>query len=399
MDNEQYVVQSNSSNFKGLPLNYYADERKDAETVYRAESEKGRAVELLGGFPGHYSSLKQNWFVCNNRNVINFPESDIVSFLRENLPSGSGFNNPWDIEFAGHEFYCESVFEHMNDNGMYDRNIAFMVEIPFDNAMDFRIVIGNQSDRKFAEADDLVSYFEDTIAECLRPVAEKFEKLIDSYPQTEYVDIYNSKDTLRNDKSGLHTAQSNDLDFSQRFLVGSGTSSCATGDSLTDIDIYLSEQSAEQRHFCKIYDHQTNLMISGSEYLMSKYDNVDRWRPWDFTNYFKKDEECVILEQRDIISRADQEKGIKHCLVLGNWKKNDAMPDGEYATWLVTNDTDDKSFVKRGGNYFPTVFYDSPKAALAAARRDLQERYKKEVDRIQHENDDFQKIHDQGFAQ
>ncbi|MBQ8698036.1 MAG: hypothetical protein IJ521_03445, partial [Schwartzia sp.] len=119
----------------------------------------------------------------------------------------------------------------------------------------------------------------------------------------------------------------------------------------------------------------------------------------DFTHYFEKDEGCAILDQKDVTSLADREDGIRQCLVLVNWKKNDAMPDGEYATWIVINNTSDKSFVRREGNYFPTVFFDSPKAALAAAKADFNERLEKEKARVDKDNEFVKQKHERGFAQ
>lgn len=402
MAEKEYVVQSCSDDFRGLPRNYYTADRKDADMFYQKEVEKGYAVTMFYGEPSHYDIVQQSWFVCDGRIVLhpNDVINPVCDMLREHLPSGSGFNNRWNIDFIGNDkFFCESVYEHMNDAGMYDRNIGFLVEVPFSDPMNFKISIPSEKDRKFAEDDDLVSYFGDTIAESLTPFVEKCKKVYCSLPEINYKLMYAAIDTLRSDISHLHTAQHNDLDFDQRYLVGSGSSSCATADSLREIDQYLSEQSIEHRDFCKIYDHETNLMIDGSDYLSSKYDGSDRWRPWSFTHYFEKDAGCVILEQKDIISLADQEKGIKQSLVLGNWNKNDAMPDGEYATWIATNDTDDKSFVLRAGNTFPTVFYDSAEAALKAAKLDFTKRLNKETERIKKENEAVKSKGVRGFSQ
>lgn len=401
MNEKEYVVQSTPDDFKGLPRNYYTANQKDAEMFYQAESKKGYAVTLLHGEPGHYDTLQRNYFVCDNRIILDSGDfiEDMNNLLREHLPSGSGFNNSWDIDLVDKKFWCESVYEHMNDAGMYDRNIDFVVEIPLDNPIGFEVSVPSEKDRKFAESDDLISYFEDTIAEHIRPVVAEWEERFRHLPEVEYGRIYAANDTLRFELSNLHTAQHNDLDFDQRYLVGSGSSSCATADSLREIDQYLSEQSIDHRHFCKIYDHETNLMIDGSDYLMSKYDGSDRWRPWSFTHYFKNEAGCVILEQKDIISLADQEKGIKQSLVLGNWNKNDAMPDGEYATWIATNDTPDKSFILRAGNMFPTVFYDSVDAALKAAKSDFIDRFDKETERIKKENEAVKSKGVRGFSQ
>lgn len=407
MSEKEYVVQSAPDDFKGLPRNYYTTDQKDAEMFFQAEVEKGRAVTLFYGAPGHYDTLELSYCVRNNRIIPNSSINQFSDMLREYLPSGNGFNNCWDINFTdtriGQNFYpifwCNSFYEHMNDAGMCDRKFELFVEVPLTDPMDFLIEGPFDEDRCFVEDTDLDSYFKDTIAEHLRPMIEKWEKYFSSFPEVKYERIYAAKDTLKFEMSNLHTKQHNDLDFSQRYLVAFGTSSCATADSLREIDQYLSEQSIDHRHFCKIYDHETNLMIDGSDYLTSKYDGADRWRPWSFTHYFEKEAGCVIFKQKDIISLADQEKGIKQSLVLGNWNKNDAMPEGEYATWIATNDTPDKSFVLRAGNTFPTVFYDSADAAFKAAKLDFTERFNKETERIKKENEVVKSKEARGFSQ
>ena len=402
MSEKLYVVQSCPDDFQGLPRNYYTADRKDADMFYQSEVKSGfHAVTMFYGEPGHYDKIKQSWFVSDGRLVLhpNGLIDQVSELLREHLPSGSGFNNRWDIDFVGNDkFFCSSVYEHMNDAGMYDRNIGFFVEVPVSDPMNFKVSIPSEHDRKFAEDDDLISYFGDTIAENLRPMIEKWDKIYSSLPDIQYNLLYSAIDTLRFEMSNLHTAQNNDLDLNQRYLITSGTSSCATADSLREINQYLSEQSIDHRDFFKIYDNKTNLMIASSDYLMSMYDGSDRWTPWSFTHYFEKEAGCVILEQKNIISLVDQEKGIKQSLVLGNWNKNDAMPDGEFATWIATNDTDDKSFVLRAGNTFPTVFYPSAADASKAAYQDFEERLKKEEERIKAENETFKQKGDRNFV-
>ena len=210
----------------------------------------------------------------------------------------------------------------------------------------------------------------------------------------------NPSEVNKSEHSGLHTAENNDLDFNQRYLVTYGPRDLATADSLEEIDKFFSEQRTSDGCFYKIHDHQTHLVIEGIYYFSSQNDFANRWRPDDFTHYFEKENGCVIREQRDITSLADDEKGIMKFLVLGNWKKNDAMPDGEYATWIATNDTPDKTFVLREGNTFPTVFYPSAEAALKAAKVDFRERFEKEFARIIKEDKElFKQEKERGFSQ
>ena len=102
----------------------------------------------------------------------------------------------------------------------------------------------------------------------------------------------------------------------------------------------------------------------------------------DFLLKFKAIEGGVILQKEDIASAVDKEYGITKYLALGNWKRNEAMPDGEYATWIITNDTVDKSLALTESTIFPTVYYETAQEAFQAAQLDFQERLEKERERV-----------------
>ena len=108
-----------------------------------------------------------------------------------------------------------------------------------------------------------------------------------------------------------------------------------------------------------------------------------------FAHTFKNQEGCIIYKEENVSSLSDKWKGVEQYLVLGNWKRSDSMPLGEYATWIVSNDTPDKSFCLKNGVTFPSCFYDSKKSVVNAVKEDFASRLAKERARVSHENEAF----------
>ena len=102
--------------------------------------------------------------VTEKINLMNCSIEDIV----ELLPHGSGFNGEWDAKIEDNTFVGNTIYEHMNENGMYDFDAPFMVKIPLEDAVNFEIKLtGTEEQNRLAEDDDLITYFEDIIAESL----------------------------------------------------------------------------------------------------------------------------------------------------------------------------------------------------------------------------------------
>lgn len=70
------------------------------------------------------------------------------------------------------------------------------------------------------------------------------------------------------------------FDFSQRFMIGSGTATRATLDTIEDVDEYLAAQSDLDRHFCKIYDREKHQYTDGFNYAGKRYGRPVEWWPW-----------------------------------------------------------------------------------------------------------------------
>ena len=115
----------------------------------------------------------------------------------------------------------------------------------------------------------------------------------------------------------------------------------------------------------------------------------------DFRNVFSNDgENTVIFRQENVTSALDRAEGLSQYLLLGRWKQNEAMPEGEYATWIAVNNNVNGDFGRREGNYFPT-FNCSGAEALDAAFSDFKARLEKERDRM---NRDQKKAEERGFT-
>ncbi len=106
--------------------------------------------------------------------------------LDNNLSHGSGINDKWHYKRHKENYECDNVYEHMNENGFYDRAISFSVKIPDKDPMAFKIIIhGSSSDRKFAEKDELKPYLEDLIADSITPISDEYKKLANSLSRSK----------------------------------------------------------------------------------------------------------------------------------------------------------------------------------------------------------------------
>jgi hypothetical protein len=113
--------------------------------------------------------------MMNNINLSVLTAEEIV----ELLPHGSGFNGDWEAFLEDGLFVGKMTYEHMSEEGMYDFNVPFELRIPVEDAMEFIIELtGSEEQNHLAEEDDLVPYFEDTIAEAIR---YGYKKLVGSY--------------------------------------------------------------------------------------------------------------------------------------------------------------------------------------------------------------------------
>ena len=102
--------------------------------------------------------------VSEKINLMNCSIEDIV----ELLPHGGGFNEEWDAKIEDNTFVGNTIYEHLNENGMYDFDAPFIVKIPLEDAINFEIKLtGTEEQNRLAEDDDLITYFEDIIAESL----------------------------------------------------------------------------------------------------------------------------------------------------------------------------------------------------------------------------------------
>ena len=74
------------------------------------------------------------------------------------------------------------------------------------------------------------------------------------------------------------------FDFRQRLMIGAGTSTIATMDSLEEVATHLETMKPIDRHFCWIYDHAKLRRIEGSMFRCAQYDgDVDgslNWKEW-----------------------------------------------------------------------------------------------------------------------
>ncbi|MBQ8698037.1 MAG: hypothetical protein IJ521_03450, partial [Schwartzia sp.] len=134
------------------------------------------------------------------------------------------------------------------------------------------------------------------------------------------------------------------MKYNMRFCAELGMKHCNF-----EIDPYIPENVFLNREHLKAFqDKAKRLHLKIHEpkslFLIPDKSAVDyELLESDFLLKFKEIEGCVILQKEDIANAVDKEHGITKYLALGNWKRNEAMPDGEYATWIITNDTVDKS--------------------------------------------------------
>ena len=103
---------------------------------------------------------------------------DMVVELQDALPSGSGFNNPWEVEKKRNAIHASSTYEHMNEDGMYDKNIQFTLKFPYTDVMSFSSVFhGSDADKRFIKNDNFQEYLEETVAYHLSEHKEQFHSL------------------------------------------------------------------------------------------------------------------------------------------------------------------------------------------------------------------------------
>lgn len=91
------------------------------------------------------------------------------------LPSGSGFDDAWDVSVKRGEgntaiLHCESAYEGMNEGGFYLSSIPFAVDIPMDDPDNFDIHDTFEQDidwslfeDEYQSKDELLSYLAETI--------------------------------------------------------------------------------------------------------------------------------------------------------------------------------------------------------------------------------------------
>lgn len=60
------------------------------------------------------------------------------------------------------------------------------------------------------------------------------------------------------------------LDFSQRYMVGSGTSILRTFATAAEMNEWWEAQNTEGRYFCRLYDCEKHIDILGSRYMFLK---------------------------------------------------------------------------------------------------------------------------------
>ena len=104
-------------------------------------------------------------------NVSKFTEVEIANLL---LPHGSGFNADWETSIEDETFVGKMVYDHMSEEGFYDFVVPFVLKVPLCDAMGFSVeLVGSEEQNRLSEEDDLVSYFEDTIAYAIEDGFEK----------------------------------------------------------------------------------------------------------------------------------------------------------------------------------------------------------------------------------
>lgn len=65
------------------------------------------------------------------------------------------------------------------------------------------------------------------------------------------------------------------LDFRQRYMAGAGTSFLRTFATAEELNEWFDAQSAEERHFCRLYDRVRMVHILGCRYMFLKPE--ERW--------------------------------------------------------------------------------------------------------------------------
>ena len=91
-----------------------------------------------------------------------------------------------------------------------------------------------------------------------------------------------------------------------------------------------------------------------------------------------------IFQKVNVTSLQEKAEGSTFYIAWGRWKVSDKEPAGEYMTYLIGNNYEDKQFHCMQGHYFSTSHYavSNPVEAKMACVQDFQKRVDKEKQRV-----------------
>lgn len=85
-----------------------------------------------------------------------------LSFLKNNLPEGSGFDSKWNITEKQGIFTCKTEYHCLNERGFYDGFLPFVVIIDSSNPIDFKL---HFTDRNIPYVRSLIRKYADILRE------------------------------------------------------------------------------------------------------------------------------------------------------------------------------------------------------------------------------------------
>ena len=116
----------------------------------------------------------------NNKNKDKFKnyirykrKNDELEDIIEYLPSGSGFDTTWEVEYKGKYLKLISSYHVMNNNGYYVGWADFSVIIPLDNPLDFRLHFHGERSHYLNKQYLLRDYIEDMLYCYIEEMLEK----------------------------------------------------------------------------------------------------------------------------------------------------------------------------------------------------------------------------------
>ncbi len=167
------------------------------------------------------------------------------------------------------------------------------------------------------------------------------------------------KDNVEFDNFKEYIVQSTGLSEFNGNITFSGSPSKYYVASLKDAESIYNDFSAQGKLVELLVGKPGDYIIYKQNYtelsdgFISVNGDIDRSLIDKISKSFKKDG-CQIIRARDFTDEQDKVLGLKRLIALGNWQKNDVMPDGEYLTCKLISRDNGETFERVYGNYFPT---------------------------------------------